>query len=167
MIPCSCWSKTAQTSGRPTEALVIREVYPACGSKRYKKNAHTRHGHQNHQCKTCEHQLSASADIPIITHERRTLIANLLRERISLRGLCRAMGVRLPTDQYAVYQGVILAKRHKPITKQARKTNYIERFNNTLRQRLSRRVRETLSFSKKLANHSGTIRLFICHDNLE
>ena len=30
-----------------------------------------------------------------------------------------------------------------------------ERFNNTLRQRVSRLVRETLSFSKKLANHVG------------
>ena len=38
----------------------------------------------------------ASADIPIIPHERRTLIENLLRERISLCGICRAMGVSLP-----------------------------------------------------------------------
>jgi insertion element IS1 protein InsB len=27
-------------------------------------------------------------------------------------------------------------------------------------------VRETLSFSKKLANHIGAIKYFICHDNL-
>jgi hypothetical protein len=37
---------------------------------------------------------------------------------------------------------------------------------NTLRQRMSRLVRETLSFSKKLANHMGAIKLFICHYNL-
>jgi insertion element IS1 protein InsB len=42
----------------------------------------------------------------------------------------------------------------------------IERFNNTLRQRVSRLVRETLSFSKKLANHIGAIKFFICHYNL-
>src|SRR5215510_997690 len=59
------------------------------------------------------------------------------------------------TDQYAVYTGVIPAEQHRAITKNARKTNHIERFNNTLRQRVSRLVRETLSFSKKLANHSG------------
>jgi hypothetical protein len=41
-----------------------------------------------------------------------------------------------------------------------------ERLNNTLRQRLSRLVRETLSFSKKLANHIGAIKYFICHYNL-
>jgi IS1 family transposase len=52
------------------------------------------------------------------------------------------------------------------MTKHARKTNHIERFNNTLRQRLSRLVRETLSCSKKLAHHIGAIKYFICHDNL-
>src|SRR5262249_14764378 len=71
------------------------------------------------------------------------------------------------TDQYAVYQGVIPAGQHCAITKNACKTNHIERFNNTLRQRVSRLVRETLSFSKKLANHIGAIKYFICHYNLE
>ena len=42
----------------------------------------------------------------------------------------------------------------------------IERFNNTLRQWVSRLVRERLSFSKKLANHSRAITYCICHDNL-
>jgi IS1 family transposase len=45
-------------------------------------------------------------------------------------------------------------------------TNHIERFNNTLRQRVSRLVRDTLAFSKKLANHIGAIKYFICHYNL-
>ena len=31
----------------------------------------------------------------------------------------------------------------------------------------ARRVRDTLSFSKQVENHSGAIRLCICHDNLE
>src|ERR671915_2305645 len=70
------------------------------------------------------------------------------------------------TDQYEVYKGVIPAARHKAITKKARKTNRIERFNNTLRQRVSRLVRDTLSFSKKLANHIGAVKFFICHYNL-
>jgi hypothetical protein len=71
------------------------------------------------------------------------------------------------TDQYDVYNGVIPAERHKAITKKARKTNHIERFNNTLRQRLSRLVRESLAFSKQRANHIGAIKFFICHYNLE
>jgi IS1 family transposase len=70
-------------------------------------------------------------------------------------------------DQYEVYSGVMPAERHKAITKQARKTNHIERFNNTLRQRLARLVRESLSFSKKVENHIGAIKFFIRHYNLE
>ena len=53
---------------------------------------------------------------------------------------------------------MIPAEQHRAITKQARKTNHIERFNNTLRQRVSRLVRETLSFSKTLADHIGAIK---------
>lgn len=62
---------------------------------------------------------------------------------------------------------VIPAERHRAITKKARKTNHIERFNNTLRQRLARLVRDTLSFSKKVENHIDAIKYFICHYNLE
>ncbi len=69
------------------------------------------------------------------------------------------------TDQYVVYEGLIPAAQHKAISKLARKTNHIERFNDTLRQRVSRLVRETLSFSKKLANPIGAIHMFICRYN--
>ena len=241
--------------------MVVKDACPECGSNRYKKNGHTRHGKQNHQCKACDRQFVATAENPLIAHEQRTLIEHLLRERISLRGICRAVGVSLTwllhcmversaacpdhlhvqlpvrpttvvlrqleaeademwsfvekkankqwlwiamdattrqiiafhvgdrrrdsakelwanipeiyreqaifhTDQYEAYTGVIPAERHRAITKKARKTNHIERFNNTLRQRVSRLVRETLSFSKKLANHIGAIKHFICHYNL-
>ena len=70
------------------------------------------------------------------------------------------------TDQYVVYEKVMPAAQHQAISKLARKTNHIKRFNNTLRQRVSRLVREAWSFSKKLANHSGAIKLFIGHYNL-
>jgi insertion element IS1 protein InsB len=69
-------------------------------------------------------------------------------------------------DQYDVYTGVIPAAQHKAITKKARKTHHLERFNNRLRQRVSRWVRGTLACSKKAANHIGAIRYFICHCNL-
>ena len=70
------------------------------------------------------------------------------------------------TDQYAAYNGLIPTAQHKPIAKLARSTNHIERFNNTLRQRVSRVVRRTLTFSKNVENHIGAIRYFICDDNL-
>jgi insertion element IS1 protein InsB len=71
------------------------------------------------------------------------------------------------TDQSDVYTGIIPAEQHRAITKKARETKHIERFNHTLRQRVARLIRETLSFSKKLANHLGAIKYCICHYNLE
>jgi insertion element IS1 protein InsB len=70
------------------------------------------------------------------------------------------------TDAYAPYGRVIPQARHRAITKAARKTNHVERFNGTLRQRLSRLVPSALSFSKHLAHHLGAIRHFICDYNL-
>ena len=71
------------------------------------------------------------------------------------------------TDGWCAYEGVIPQKQHRVVKKQKRITNHIERFNCTLRQRVSRLVRKSLSFSKKLANHIGAIKYFICHYNLD
>jgi len=70
------------------------------------------------------------------------------------------------TDHYAAYTGVIPSIQHRAISKLSRITNHVERFNCTLRQRVSRLVRSTLSFSKKLSNHIGAIKYFICDYNL-
>jgi len=69
------------------------------------------------------------------------------------------------TDFWAAYACVLPSKRHKAVGKETGKISYIERFNNTLRQRVSRLVRKTLSFSKKLQNHIGAIWNFIHHYN--
>jgi IS1 family transposase len=61
------------------------------------------------------------------------------------------------TDHDAVYHGIMPAAQHQAITKHARNTKPIERFNNTMRQRVSRLVRDTLACSQKLANHIGAI----------
>jgi insertion element IS1 protein InsB len=241
--------------------MVPREGCPQCGSRWYKRNGHIHTGKQNHRCKLCGRAFVLQPDNAVITEEQRLLIERLLLERISLRGICRAVGVGLQwllqfmgarfqaapehlnvappvqtpavilqrleaemdelwsfvgkkanrlwvwiamdattrqviafhvgdrsqagaeqlwanlpagyreqamfyTDQYAVYKGVIPPARHRAISKLARKTNHVERFNCTLRQRVSRLVRATLSFSKNLANHIGAIKYFICHYNL-
>jgi insertion element IS1 protein InsB len=65
------------------------------------------------------------------------------------------------TDFWKAYAAVLLNKRHQAVGKDTGLTNHIERFNNTLRQRISRLVRQTLSFSKKLDNHVGAIWNFI------
>jgi IS1 family transposase len=210
--------------------MVVRDVCPRCQSPKYKKNGHIHNSKQNHHCHDCGRQFVQCFEQYLISDDKRGLIERLLVERISLRGICRAVGVKLKwllgflvqcvkalpdhlhvqpitchghvllrrleveademasfvqkkahkqwiwiayrqhatfyTDQYVVYEGVIPAAQHRAISKLARKTNHLERFNNTLRQRVSRLVREALSFSKKLANHIGAIKLFICHYNL-
>jgi IS1 family transposase len=73
---------------------------------------------------------------------------------------------RFYTACYEAYKGVIPSAQHQALTKLARKTNHIERFNCPLRQRVSRLVRATLSLSKKLSNHMGAIKYFLCDYNL-
>jgi len=62
---------------------------------------------------------------------------------------------------------VLPSKRHRPVGKESGQTSHIERLNNMLRQRISRLVRKTLSFSfsKKVDNHIGSIWYFVHHYN--
>lgn len=69
------------------------------------------------------------------------------------------------TDQWEAYKAVLPSQRHCAVGKETGLTSYIERFNNTLRQRVSRLVRQTLSFSKKLENHISAIWNFIHYYN--
>src|SRR5712691_11388179 len=241
--------------------MVTRETCPQCGSRWFKRNGHIHTGKQNHRCNLCGRAFVLLPANHLITAEQRTLIERLLLERISLRGICRAVGVglrwllqfmverfaaapdhlyvkppagaqavilqrlkaevdelwsfvgtkanrqwvwiamdattrqviafhvgdrsgqsaralweKLPTvyqeqatfytDLYEVYKGVIPLAQHRAISKLARQTNHVERLNCTLRQRVSRLVRATLSFSKSLTNHIGAIKYFICDYNL-
>jgi insertion element IS1 protein InsB len=241
--------------------MVLRDACPQYGSRWFKRNGHIHTGKQNHRCKLCGRAFVLEPENSAITEEQRILIERLLLERISLRGICRAVGVglrwllpfmverfqvalehlyieppsgtrtvivrrleaemgelwsfvgkkenrhwiwiamdattrqvitfhvgdrsgqsaealweKIPavyqehalfyTDHYAVYTGLIPSAQHRAIFQLARKTNHVERFNCTLRQRVSRLVRATLSFSKKLSNHIGAIRYFICDYNL-
>ena len=83
---------------------------------------------------------------------------------------CRRLWQRVPpayrrgvcfTDFWEAYAKVIPPDQHCPGGKGAGQTNHIERWNNTLRQRLARFVRETLSFSKKRLMHKVCLILFI------
>lgn len=71
------------------------------------------------------------------------------------------------TDGWEAYSAVLPSKRHRVVSKESGLTSYIERFNNTLRQRVSRLVRKTLSFSKDINNHIGAIWNFIHHYNAQ
>jgi IS1 family transposase len=71
------------------------------------------------------------------------------------------------TDFWEAYQAVIPLTKHRPVGKETGQTAHSERFNNTLRQRLARLVRKTLSFSKSKIMHEICLRLFIWRYNLE
>ncbi|MEG4842779.1 IS1 family transposase [Microcoleus sp. B9-D4] len=69
------------------------------------------------------------------------------------------------TDHWSAYDSVLPSKRHRAVDKDSGLTSYIERFNCTIRQRVSRLVRKSLGFSKKLENHLAAIWRFVHHYN--
>ncbi len=58
-------------------------------------------------------------------------------------------------------------EQHSAVGKEAGGTAHVERWHNTLRQRLARFVRKTLSFSKSLFMHDACLNLFLHRYNLE
>jgi insertion element IS1 protein InsB len=75
--------------------MVIREVCPRCKSSRYKKNGYIHNSKQNYHCHDYGRQFVQCFEQYLISEEKRSLIERLLLERISLRGICRAVGVTL------------------------------------------------------------------------
>jgi insertion element IS1 protein InsB len=71
------------------------------------------------------------------------------------------------TDFWGSYHAVIPEEQHRPRKKGTGVTSHIERWNNTLRQRLGRFVRKSLSFSKSLLMHDLCLRLFLHRYNLD
>jgi insertion element IS1 protein InsB len=71
------------------------------------------------------------------------------------------------TDFWSAYQAVIPKKQHAAVGKETGETAHVERWNNTLRQRLGRFVRKTLSFSKSTFMHYICLSLFLHRYNLE
>ena len=84
--------------------------------------------------------------------------------RDSLPGVYRQCAATY-TDFRSAYNEVSPSMRHRPVEKGSGKTNHIESFNCAMRQRISRLVRKTLSFSKKMTDHIGAIWNFIHHYN--
>ncbi|MBA3473288.1 MAG: IS1 family transposase [Rubrobacter sp.] len=88
---------------------------------------------------------------------------------------CRELWERVPeayrgghcySDFWKAYREVIPEEQHEAVGKESGETTHIERWNNTLRQRLSRFVRKSLSFSKSDRMHEICLRLFLHRYNL-
>jgi insertion element IS1 protein InsB len=83
---------------------------------------------------------------------------------------CQKLWERIPTayrsghcysDFWEAYSLVIPADQHTAAGKETGLTAHVERWNNTLRQRLGRFVRKSLSFSKSDQMHELCLRLFL------
>jgi hypothetical protein len=139
----------------------------------YKKNGHVHNGKQNHHCHDCGRQFVQCFEQYLIAHEKRGLI-----ERFSLRGICHAVGVTLKWLLGFLIQCFQALPDHLHVQPVARTQDVIlqrlEMEANEMASFVQKKankqwvwlVREVLSFSKKLANHIGAIKLFICHYNL-
>lgn len=230
---------------------------PSCCSTNIKKNGHTYYGKQNHQCKDCQRQFVLN-NKHTKSESLKALVKRALKERISLRGICRIFGLSLTwlqafahslwiqtpedlglsdeiieqvedvqvfgiqmdelwsfvknkknkrwiwvaydpstklviayhiggrgksaakkfwekipkelhdcyfeTDDWEAYRSIIPPDQHK-VGKDL--TYYIEGFNATIRARVSRLVRKTLSFSKFDKWHNLAIGWFFWQLNLE
>ena len=73
--------------------MALRELCPRCESDKFKKNGHIHNGKQNHLCHDCGRQFVDCFEQSLISDETRDLIERLLLERLSLRGICRAVGL--------------------------------------------------------------------------
>ena len=69
------------------------------------------------------------------------------------------------TDFWSAYLAAVPEERHAAAGKEEGMTNHVERFWCTARQRCSRLVRRSLSFSKCDRNHLGALWYFIRHYN--
>jgi len=104
----------------------------------------------------------------------RQIVAFYIGQRDSLS--CQQLWQRLPmdyakcqavSDAWHTYPETWPADLHQAFGKEAGETAHIERWNNTLRQRIGRYVRKTLSFSKSDEYHYWLTLWFIIDYNLE
>jgi insertion element IS1 protein InsB len=104
----------------------------------------------------------------------RQIVAFHIGDRSALS--CRKLWNQIPeayrncytfSDFWEAYLKVFATDKHQAVGKDSGQTNHVERWNNTLRQRIARFVRKTLSFSKIDFYHELVLRLFIIRYNIE
>jgi len=103
----------------------------------------------------------------------RQVVADVIGDRSQVS--CQKLWERIPaayqrghcySDFWEAYQLVLPAGQHTAAGKETGVTAHVERWNNTLRQRLGRFVRKSLSFSKSEEMHEICLRLFLHRYNL-
>lgn len=108
------------------------------------------------------------------TRHSRQVVAYALGDRTATTA--RQLWERLParyrralayTDGWEPDAAVIPAHHHRACPKRDGQTAHVERWNNTVRQRLARYTRKTLAFSKSTRMHEACLALFIYRYNLD
>lgn len=109
-----------------------------------------------------------------LCRKTRQVVAYAVGDRSEATCRCLWEAIPLPyrtghcfTDFWIAYQAVIPEGQHTAAGKEMGETAHVERWNNTLRQRLARFVRKTLSFSKDPEMHEACLNLFLHRYNLE
>jgi len=109
-----------------------------------------------------------------LSRRTRQVVAYAIGDRSKVT--CRKLWEAIPeayrrahcySDFWKAYAAVIPAEQHTAVGIRSGQTVHVERFNNTLRQRLGRLVRQTLSFSKSVVMHEACLSLFLHRYNLE
>ena len=104
----------------------------------------------------------------MICRRTRQIVAFSLGDRTEKA--CRRLWGKVPaeyraaifySDFWKAYQQVLPQAQHQAVGKESGQTNHMERWYCTLRQRLSRYVRKTLSFSKSDAYHQMVTQWYI------
>ncbi len=108
-----------------------------------------------------------------LCRKTRQVVAYFIGDRS--QASCQKLWERIPplyrtghcySDFWEAYQSVIPSEQHTAAGKETGGTAHVERWNNTLRQRLARFVRKSLSFSKSERMHEICLRLFLHRYNL-
>ena len=109
----------------------------------------------------------------VLCRRTRQVIAFVIGDRSART--CRRRWRRIPaayrrcgsfSDFWDAYAEVFPRETHRCVGKETGETAHIERWNNTLRQRIGRYVRQTLSFSKRDRWHYRVTKWFILMYNL-
>jgi insertion element IS1 protein InsB len=110
----------------------------------------------------------------VLCRRTRQVIAFVIGDRSAKT--CQKLWKRIPlayrschsfSDFWDAYEKVFPEETHRSVGKDSGQTNHVERWNCTLRQRVARFVRKTLSFSKTNYMHHIVTRWFIVEYNLE
>lgn len=161
-----------------------------CGSINITKNGTNKCGKAQYHCKDCgayrvltpKGGYSAEQKAQVLAgYQERMSLCRRTRQIVAFvigdrsEATCRQLLQAIPepyracrsySDFWRAYEAVLPAETHHCVGKETGLTAHQERWYCTLRQRLARYVRQTLSFSKKDANHDAVTRWFITEYNL-